>query len=134
MTWKQIWSAITGHKQAPCEIERVERSFDRRGFLSILGGAVAGTAIASTFDVDRALWLPSSKLISAPAQAAISIPSRSGNTFLTPEMITNDVLRILQDQLQISRLVTGNYDRQFKSGTRISDTIMVRRPFSYVIQ
>jgi len=63
---------------------------NRRGFFGILGGAFAAAT-----DPERLLWTPGQRLI--------SIPRPQGNQVLTPQMITEELLRRFQQNLEGAR-------------------------------
>jgi hypothetical protein len=63
---------------------------NRRGFLALLAGAV--------LDPERLLWRPGARLISIPAPAPA--PARiQVCEILTPEVISSEVLRMIQAHL-----------------------------------
>lgn len=56
------------------------------------------------------------------------------NTLLTIQMITNEALRVLENHLTFTKLVTRKYDDSFgKSGAKIGYTLNVRKPVKYVV-
>lgn len=51
------------------------------------------------------------------------------NSILTPDMITNEALRILENELVLTRNVNRQYDDSFaKDGAKIGDTLRIRLP------
>lgn len=68
---------------------------NRRGFLSFLGMGAAAVAA----DPERLLWTPGSKLISIPPLVAYR--SSAGNTFIHPEVIAAEWLRVLRINMAI---------------------------------
>lgn len=55
------------------------------------------------------------------------------NVFLTIDMITNECLRVLENNLTFAKYVNRQYDDQFaKTGYKIGDTLRVRKPPRYV--
>lgn len=54
------------------------------------------------------------------------------NTLLTPSMITNESLMVLENSLVFANGVNRDYDDQFaKDGAKIGDTINIRKPARY---
>lgn len=52
-----------------------------------------------------------------------------GNTILTPDMITREALRVLENELVITRNVNRQYDDRFAvEGAKIGDTLRIRLP------
>lgn len=57
------------------------------------------------------------------------------NTFLTPQMITEDALRVLKNQLKFTNLVDRRYEDQFaRDGGKIGSFLDVRKPPRYTIR
>ncbi|SNT33723.1 P22 coat protein - gene protein 5 [Noviherbaspirillum humi] len=55
------------------------------------------------------------------------------NTLLTPQMITNEALRVLENNLVFAKNVNREYSDQFaKSGAKIGATVNVRKPPRFV--
>lgn len=52
-----------------------------------------------------------------------------GNTLLTPSIIANEALMVLQSQLTMANLVHRDYSKEF---VNVGDTITVRRPATFV--
>lgn len=91
---------------------------DRRAFLRRLGfGSVAVAAVATGLvDVEKLLWVPGEKTIIIPALEAVET---FGNTFITPQWVTREALRILENNLVFASGVTRFYDDDYKSGSSI---------------
>ena len=57
------------------------------------------------------------------------------NTFLTPNMITREALRVLHQKLNFVGSINRAYDDNFaKDGAKIGDTLRVRLPNQYVVR
>ncbi len=55
------------------------------------------------------------------------------NTLLTVGMITNEALRVLENELTFTRNINRQYDDQFgRVGAKIGDTLNIRKPVRYV--
>lgn len=81
---------------------------DRRGFLRLLGMGAVGASAAATFDLERLLWVPGAKTILLPPTEIFTC-----NSFITPEWITREALRFLEDQLTFTSQINRHYDRAF---------------------
>ena len=56
------------------------------------------------------------------------------NTLLTIQMITNEALRILENNLAFTKFVNREYDSSFgKTGAKIGNTLNVRKPVKYAV-
>ena len=104
---------------------------NRRGFLRLLGMAAAGAAAGGMeLDPERLLWRPGAKTFFLPSIE--SVPDlffhgphpergfrsryRGRNVLLTPEMITREAFRVLQDNMAFVKQINRDYDRQFGGG------------------
>jgi hypothetical protein len=57
------------------------------------------------------------------------------NTFLTPQMITREALRVLHNKLTFIGAVNRQYDDSFaKTGAKIGDTLQIRLPNQYTVR
>jgi hypothetical protein len=57
------------------------------------------------------------------------------NTFLTPQQITREALRILHNKLTFIGAINRQYDDSFaKSGAKIGDTLRIRLPNQYTVR
>lgn len=55
------------------------------------------------------------------------------NTILTPSMITNKQLQVIENNLTFAKGVNREYDDQFaKDGAKIGDTLNIRKPAKYI--
>ena len=52
-----------------------------------------------------------------------------GNTFLTPKIIANEALMVLESQLTMANLVHRDYSKEF---VKVGDTITIRKPAKFV--
>jgi hypothetical protein len=91
---------------------------DRRRFLQFLGGTAAGVAIAPLIDVEKLLWTPTK---------SIYLLGDDGYVWLTPDWVTREALKILENNLTLTKTFDRYYDRQFV-GHQIGHTVNVRTP------
>jgi hypothetical protein len=57
------------------------------------------------------------------------------NTFLTPQQITREALRVLHNKLTFIGAINRQYDDSFaKSGAKIGDTLKIRLPNQYTVR
>lgn len=57
------------------------------------------------------------------------------NSILTPQMITNEALRILHQKLFFIKNITRNYDDRFANGgAKIGDSLQIRLPNEYTVR
>jgi hypothetical protein len=73
---------------------------DRRRFLQFLGGTAAGVAIAPLIDVERLLWTPKPMILA---------PTIEELAFITPNWITMEALRILENNLTTARMFAPDW-------------------------
>jgi hypothetical protein len=78
---------------------------NRRDFLQRLLAGGVGAAAALEFDYERLLWVPGAKTIVLPPAGGWA-----GNTFLTPDWVTREALRVLERNLSFVRQVSREYD------------------------
>lgn len=52
-----------------------------------------------------------------------------GNTILTPQIIANEALMVLESNLTMANLVHRDYSKEF---VKVGDTITVRKPAKFV--
>jgi hypothetical protein len=102
---------------------------DRRGFLKLLGGGVAGIAIAEAVPLGRVWSFPKVlKLIGIDLAAGEDVTAVSlvrGNVFLTTEYVTMEYLRVLKNKLRLAELMSpAALDRELAVG----DVITVNMP------
>lgn len=98
--------------------ERVPTGLSRRHFLRT---ALIGTAAVATVDLEQLLWLPGEKTFFLPAVPTVE----ELNTFLSADWIAKESLRILQQQLQLSKHVFRHYPDE---AVRLGDTVNIRLP------
>jgi hypothetical protein len=79
-----------------------EKQMNRRNFLRWLGGTAAGAAAAHVLDVDRLLWVPGERTIFLPTPEEMS--------FVIPEWVAMDMLRVLKNQLVVADVFNRAYD------------------------
>lgn len=104
---------------------------DRRTFLRRLGfGTVAAAAAATgVLDVERLLWTPGEKTIFLPTlEETLAL-----NTFVTPEWVTMETLRMFKKSLRVSSQFSGPFNPSF-SGTCIGSNIVVRSPRRFGVE
>lgn len=136
------------------------QSLDRRKFFKSMitaAGIVTASRILPDIDIDKLLWMPGEKIISAPydptpisldkwygvdleftesdlalKEAEIGFLNRD-NHFITVDMITREALKVLADNLQVKGI--GSYDQyihQFAPlDAKIGHTTNVRKPPRY---
>jgi hypothetical protein len=103
---------------------------NRRGFLKMLGGGVAGIALAEAVPLGRVWSFPKVlKLIGIDLAAAgedvTAVSLVEGNVFLTTEYFTMEYLRVLKNKLRVAELMRpAAFDREFAVG----DVITVNMP------
>jgi hypothetical protein len=106
MSWRDRVRALFGS-----EAGAVADGMDRRSFLRLVSVGSVGLALPVTFDLERALWVPSPRVV-VPATVV------TGNILVTPEWITREALRILKINLNVSQLINRSYDETFTRGSR----------------
>jgi len=130
---------------------------ERRQFLRLLGfGAIGAAAVgvgALELDPEKALWVPSRKMIVDLGDAGIrrdldatvkaladsidragleAYEAAAGNRFLTIDMITKEALRVLENNLTFAKGVDRAYGSAFaQEGARIGAVAHVRKPMRY---
>ncbi len=105
---------------------------DRRAFLRRLGfGTVAAAAAATgVLDVERLLWTPGEKTIFLPTlEESIGF----GNTFVTPEWVTREVLKTFKKNLALVGHFNRNYDAMYV-GSHVGDSVVVRLPRRFGVE
>jgi len=93
---------------------------NRRNFLARLLAGVSGAAVAATFDVDRLLWVPGAKKIFLPSEEIFSC-----NTFLTPDWVTREAVKVLTDHMNL----IGQFNRQWTEP--LGHTFKMRTPLRF---
>lgn len=103
---------------------------NRRGFLKMLGGGVAGIAIAEAVPLGRVWSFPKVlKFIGidlgyGDATAVTVGTIGAGNVFLAHEYVTAEYLRLLKQRLLLASVYTPAFEREFAIG----NVIKVRIP------
>ena len=99
---------------------------NRRGFLKLLGFGTVSAAAASTglIDVERLLWVPGERTIFVPERIYF-------NEYLPPHWMEKEALRILENQLEVTRLINRDYSRFDQIGLKVGDTLHVRLPMRW---
>jgi hypothetical protein len=94
---------------------------DRRSFLRRVIAGLAGTAVLSTIDVDKFLWMPGEK-------SFFFFPPDNG--FVTVEWITREALRSLANKLQFATHINRHYDGFWldDQASKLGHTVNVRVP------
>jgi hypothetical protein len=98
-------------------------SLNRRGFLGLVGGAVA----TSVLDPERALWMPGAKLISIPRALFVGPQYRSG--LITLEYLSRIRREMLRRNVGVLRFHQRAYSIVFDEQDalpNIGDTVNVR--------
>lgn len=92
----------------------------RRTFLQRFAAAIAGTAAASTFDLERLLWVPT-PIITVPA-----LPF-AGPVFVTDDWVAREVLHHLKRNLVMCDRINRTYDPAFVAGDQWpADVVRIR--------
>jgi hypothetical protein len=97
---------------------------NRRGFLSLLGGAAVAPLLP-----DAELWKPERAIFLPPTGGWLR-----GNSLLSVNLFTKEVLRVLHHEMQIVSLVSRQYDNAFASklpAMKVGDTVRIRIPTRY---
>lgn len=94
----------------------------RRNFLKLLGAGAAAVTIAPKM-LGEALAKATKPVPLVP------IATMRGNQLLSPDLISKEAFRILQQNLVKQRLLNRKFDREFvKAGARIGQTLTIRKP------
>lgn len=128
----------------------IRHGMDRRRFLLT---ALVGTVAATTLDLEQVLWTPTPQIV-VPGRVALadqfsvamdwgkaeaSVLTESyeedghaftRHTFLTPQWITAEALRMLEGEMKFSKLVNQPYVMQ---GARIGTVLKVRKPMPFIV-
>ena len=91
---------------------------NRRGFLGLLGAAIAGIAVDQAIPLGRVWSFP--KEIAVPK---FTVPA-AGNQFLNVEYITAEALERLRESLNVAEYFDPSWEKRFAMG----QTIHVRMP------
>jgi 23S rRNA A1618 N6-methylase RlmF len=93
---------------------------NRRSFLTrLIAGTAAATVVGFELDPERALWTPGKKTFFLPSLTDITEYEvticngpvyESRNVFLTPDFITKESLRVLQNNLMMAKRFRRDYD------------------------
>lgn len=84
---------------------------NRRKFLAYLSGTAAGAALAPMLDLDRLLWVPGAKTIFIPE------PFTCGNTFIAPDWVVQETLRMFKNNLRFVKQIHHDYDALWTGAT-----------------
>lgn len=122
--------AVLGHGDAAALLRQMRREAragrlepTRRGFLA----ALATAAVGMTLDPERLLWTPTPIVTVSPD---ITV---SGNTFVTPEWVMQQVAKQITENLRFMTQVHRDYSAQYRQvGVRGGDVVVTRLPRRYV--
>lgn len=95
---------------------------NRRGFISLLGGAAIAPLLPE-------IWQPTKKIFLPPAGGWAR-----GNSLLSVDVIVKEALRVLHQEMQIMPHVSRQYDDAFASklpAMKVGDTVRIRIPTRY---
>jgi len=138
MTWRTLLDYL--RRREPGLVHQVE-GMGRRAFLQALtAGAIATTATALVGgDLEQLVWLPGERTMLLPDVVPITLVEqhgvdleftggrRGGNTLLTIDMITQEALRVLENQLVFSKHINREYAAVF-TVPLLGDEIRVLEP------
>lgn len=110
----------SGHDVDACARKRMSRRY----FFRVLGGAAAAVVIAKR--------VPTGGLFNPIADVAGQFRAGHlrGNRILTPEILSREVLKMLQSNVSAAMDVQRDYNRHFNN---IGDSLNVRSPASFRI-
>lgn len=83
---------------------------DRRSFLKWLTGTAVGVALAPTLDLDKLLWVPGEKTIFIPPLFV------EDGTLITSQWFTREAMKVLENNLTVTKLFNRQYDDHFAYG------------------
>ena len=102
-----------GLKQPDAVVDAVVResshrdgTLNRRAFLRLAGAGAAGLVVAPSIDLDALLWTPRATILAPTIEEAVLF---GGNTFITPEWVSREALRMLTNQLKFTTYVHRQY-------------------------
>lgn len=96
----------------------------RRTFLK---AALITTAIVATVDVEQLLWSPSEKTLFLPTTEDLLV---YGNSFVTPDWVTCEALRLLTNNLSVASHFNRFYDDSYLAvGETLSVPVVDKRRF-----
>lgn len=94
-------------------------NLSRRQFWKLAASGVVGAVVTANVDIEKLLWVPGEKTYFLPAEKAFG-----GNTLITTEWLTKEVLRVMKQNL---KLANRYYDNAYVGAT-VGSTVMVREP------
>ncbi len=121
------WLSRLIGREAVEDLAGIRHGMDRRSFLRT---ALLGTVAVATVDVEQLLWTPKAQIVvpdltvvSGPAaftleQALDRSVDHGFNGFITPDWVTREALRMLNDQLSFTKKICREYVR-FGDSVRI---------------
>lgn len=87
---------------------------DRRAFLGLLAGGVAGTVVAASVDLEALIWTPKSIIV---------VPAMPGtHDGITPQWINREIFKRLRNQMALWNHVNSQcYDKAFLQTSQWSE-------------
>ncbi len=132
------WLSRLIGREAVEDLAGIRHGMDRRSFLRT---ALLGTVAVATLDIEQILWVPKAQIV-VPDLSVVKIGLddwveidkdlslsvvNGGNAFITPEWITREALRLLNEQLTFTkRLMTPQ-------GFGMGDMAFVRKPARFTV-
>lgn len=116
----------------------IRHGMDRRRFLLT---ALAGTVVAATVDLDQVLWTPTPQIV-VPDLTGVDWGAGDDfsavnhwvetdrHTFVTPDWITQEALRLLKHELQFSKMLSRSYEME---GARVGTVLNIRTPARFTV-
>lgn len=131
------------------EAQGIRHGVDRRTFLR---GALLGTVAAATLDVEQLLWTPKTQIV-VPQLTIVSggagwttdlvnyegiatgdlnpiAAFRGKNTYITPQWVTREALKLLEENLKFHGVLSRSYAVE---GARIGTTLNIRKPARFLV-
>lgn len=100
---------------------------NRRGFLKALAGAAIAVSAGGIALLEEELWEPSKTIVLPPSGGWVT---RGGNTLLTMSAITNEVLKVLHQELVFTDGLNGHAKL---AGAIANMNVNVRKPPRYIV-
>lgn len=97
-------------------------AMSRRRFLGIVGSTAAAVALAPHVDLERLVWTPGQTIV-VPDLSEVA--EFGGNQLLTVDWITNETLRIMQQNLSMASFINREYDAKTQQAVTVVRNPMV---------